>query len=566
MPSKVYDVTEVRTIREMMSNSATLYADKTAFLFKNKEKAVCSKTYAQAYEEMIAFATYLLSKGYENKKIAVMGSNCYEWALTYLAVTCGCGIIVPIDKELKAPDVENILKVSETSLIIHTPDVSETINSIDGIDFERICTDNLPDLIDLGRALIEKGDTSYQSHQIDPYALGILLFTSGTTGMAKGVMLSHYNICSNIVAVRKGVFVSPDDRTLSVLPLHHTYECTAGFLTVLYSGASIAYAENLRRIPADLQLFSPTILVAVPLLLENIHANIKKKLSAAKGGKLKFAIGKGIATTAGKRNNNVKKRVFKQIHNVFGGKLEKIICGAAALSPEIAADFDAFGLPVYNGYGLTETSPVCIMHNDWTRDFDSIGKPMSGVFAKLDSVNEEGVGEIVVKGPNVMLGYYKNPEETARVIRDGWFYTGDLGTIDKNGNYRIVGRIKNMIVTKNGKKIFPEEMEYHLSKSPFIKESMVYGEETDSDVIVTAVIYPDFEAVDATLAETGIAPGTERYNVEIKKILSTAVKEANTKVPAYKLIRRFLIRYTEFDKTTTKKIRRTSPENLKGEV
>ena len=349
--------------------------------------------------------------------------------------------------------------------------------------------------------------------------------------MAKGVMLSQANICANIVSIRKGLYVSPNDRTLSILPLHHTYECTAGFLAVLYSGASIAYAENLRRILADLQLFAPTILITVPLLLENIYANIKKKLNAAKGGKLKFAGGKTLAATAATLNFDIKKRIFKQIHNVFGGRLEKIICGAAALAPEIAAAFDAFGLPVYNGYGLTETSPVCIMHNDAVRDHYSIGKPISGVEVRLDAINEEGVGEIVVKGPNVMLGYYNNPEETAKVLIDGWFYTGDLATVDKKGNYRIVGRIKNMIVTKNGKNIFPEEIEYQLNKSPYIKESMVYGEEAAQDVLVTAVIYPDFEVVDEHLAQSGIVPCTERYNAELKALLSATVKEANANVP-----------------------------------
>lgn len=564
MPSLVYDVKEVRTFRELLENSVGLYGDRTAFLFKDKASNVRTKTYREAYQDVVGLATYLCAKGYRNKRIAVMGHNCYEWALTYLAVTCGCGVIVPIDKELKAPDVENILRVSEASLIVHTPELSGILDQCGG-SFDRISTDTLADCVNEGRALLEGGDRSYDRYTVDPYEMNILLFTSGTTGMAKGVMLSQANICADIVSIRKGIYVSPDDRTLSILPLHHTYECTAGFLAVLYSGASIAYAENLRRILADLQLFSPTILIAVPLLLENIHSNIQKKLNAARGGKLKFAVGKTVSGAAASLHIDIKKRIFKQIHEVFGGRLEKIICGAAALSPEIAADFDSFGLPVFNGYGLTETSPVCIMHNDHVRDHDSIGRPISGVEVKLSGVSEEGVGELVIKGPNVMLGYYNNPEETAKVLVDGWFYTGDLATLDKKGNYRIVGRIKNMIVTKNGKKIFPEEMEHHLNKSPYIKESMVYGEETEQDVLVTAVIYPDFEAVDAYLAQQGVVPGTERYHAELKALLSAAVKEANANVPNYKLIRRFLVRYTEFDKTTTRKIKRNSCENMKGE-
>ena len=541
MKNFVYDVREVRTIKELLESSASLYSSHNAFVFRDG-----AKTYTDVLNETIWFSTYLNSIGLKNKKIAVIGKNCYEWALTYLAVTCGTGIIVPIDKELKASEISNIINVSEAAAIFYTSDINKTISECEFTGNPmKIAMESMHEYLRKGKDLYTGGDNSYSSHVIDPFAMGILLYTSGTTGMAKGVMLSHSNICSDIVGMRKKVYCDTNDRVLSVLPLHHTYECTAGFLTMLYSGASIAYAESLRKIVSDIQFYSPTILIVVPLLLENIHKNVMKK-----AGHFKIAMGKMAAVTP-----TLKNIIFKQIHATFGGNLRLMISGAAALPPEIAKDFTAFGFTVFQGYGLTETSPVSIMHNDFVKNHDSVGKPVTGVEIKIDNVNEEGIGEIAIKGPNVMLGYYNNPEETAKVLKDGWFYSGDMGTLGADGCYRIVGRFKNVIVTKNGKNIYPEEMEYFLNKTPYIAESMVYGEDTDQDTIVNAVILPDYEAIEAA-----------NLSVSLKELMTAAVKSANANVPNYKAIRKFVIRKNEFDKTTTKKIKRNAEENYNGEL
>jgi len=541
MNNYVYNVREVRTIRELLETSAALYSEHSAFVFRDG-----AKIYADVLNETIWLSTYFNSLGLQNKKIAVIGKNCYEWALSYLAVTCGTGIILPIDKELKPSEISNIINITETAAVIYTPEMSKTISDC---DFKckpmKISTENMYDYLKKGKDLYVGGNRSYNSHKIDPYEMGIILFTSGTTGMAKGVMLSHYNICSDIVGMRKKVYADTNDRVLSVLPLHHTYECTAGFLTMLYSGASIAYVESLRKIVSDIQFYTPTILIVVPLLLENIHKNLIKK-----AGRLKITVGKIAAITP-----MLKKTIFKQIHDTFGGKIRLFISGAAALPPEIAKDFTAFGFKVFQGYGLTETSPVSIMHNDFTVNHDSVGKPVTGVEIKLADVNEEGIGEIAIKGPNVMLGYYNNPEETAKVLKDGWFYSGDMGTLGKDGCYRVVGRFKNVIVTKNGKNIYPEEMEYFLNKTPYVAESMVYGEDTDQDTIVNAVILPDYEAIEAA-----------NLTVSLKDLMTAAVKSANSNVPNYKAIRKYVLRKNEFDKTTTKKIKRNAAENYDGEL
>lgn len=540
MKNYVYDVREVRTIREIVETSAALYSGYNAFVFRDG-----AKTYDDVNKETAWLSTYFNSLGLHGKKIAVIGKNCYEWALTYLAVTCGTGVILPIDKELRPSEISNIINITETAAIVYMPDVSKTIADCEfNYTPMLISTEDMYEYLKKGKDLCSNGDTSYKDHKIDPYEMGVLLFTSGTIGMAKGVMLSQYNICFDIVGLRKSIYCDTNDRVLSVLPLHHTYECTAGFLTMLYSGVSIAYAESLRKIVSDIQFYSPTILVVVPLLLENIHKNIVRK-----AGKTKITLGKMAAITPA-----LKKIIFKQIHETLGGKLRLAISGAAALPPEIARDISAFGISVYQGYGLTETSPVALVHSDKLVNFDSVGRPISGVEVKLADVDDDGIGEIIIKGSNVMLGYYNNPEETAKVLKDGWFYSGDMGTIGKDGYYRIVGRYKNVIVTKNGKNIYPEEMEYFLNKTPYVAESMVYGEETDQDTVVNAVILPDYEAIEAA-----------NLNVSLKELMTAAVKSANANVPNYKGIRKFVVRKNEFDKTTTKKIKRNAAENYNGE-
>ena len=413
-----------------------------------------------------------------------------------------------------------------------------------------------------GAALRIGGDTSYETHVIDPYAMGVLIYTSGTTGVAKGVMLSQYNICSDIVAVLKQVKVTPEDRTLSVLPLHHTYESMAGFLGMLYSGASISYMTSLTHLLADFREYQPTIFIAVPLLLKTVHSGIIKKIKAVPGGSAYLVVGKAITTLSGAFSYQVAAKVFANVHAAFGGKLKTILCGAAALDPAIFTDFQKLGFHVLCGYGLTETSPICVMHSDRVIKPGTVGLPICGSKAKILDPNEEGIGELAVKGPNVMLGYYNDPEATAEAFTsDGYFRTGDLAKIDPaSGHYVITGRIKNMIVIGNGKKVFPEEIEYLLDKCDGVKECMAYGHVDEEGYVMVAVkIFPDFDY----LKKQGIETEGENAKKALEDYFRAVVKEkVNRNLPGYKAVRKITLRYREFDKTTTKKIRRNSADNM----
>lgn len=553
--SLVYDVRNLCTIRELLETSADLYAENDAFIVKEKNGDHRHVTYASLLKNVKALAVYLNSRGLSGQKIAVMGKNSYEWALTYLAVTSGVGVIVPVDKELKSPEVNNILTMSDAAAVMYSPDVAATIDGC-GADCERISTENIPSFIEQGNELIENGDRSWENHKIDPFALGSLIYTSGTTGVAKGVMLSQYNICSDIIGTRKEVFITPEDRTLSVLPLHHTYECTLGLLAMLYSGACICFASSLLRVVSEFKEYKPTVFLAVPQLVKAMHNGIIKKISEVKGGMLFLNVGKTLTTLSGRFAPQVAPHIFKSVHEAFGGKLKTILVGAAALEPAIFRDFEKFGFKMYNGYGLTETSPLCILHHDDMRKADTVGLPMSGVSVKLINCNEEGVGEIAVKGPIVMLGYYNDEKRTREAFDDdGYFLTGDLGMIDKeSGQYRIVGRIKNMIVTDNGKKIFPEEIEYLLEPCKSVKECVAYGDvQEDGSTVVAVKIYPDFDELETH----GIYKELPDSDTLMQEYFLKIIKETvNRRLPNYKAVRKVSIRYTEFEKTTTHKIKR----------
>ena len=555
MEKMVYNIRDILTFRDLIGGSAELYGDLCAFTFREGD-GVRQITYGEAYSDVRAFAAYLNSLGLNGKKVGVMGKNGYAWALTYLAVTCGVGVIVPIDRELKAEELRHVVEHSELSAIVYLPDVADKVENLPG-DFLRLSTASLKEYIAAGETLRAMGDTSYEQHHVDPHEMSILLYTSGTTGLAKGVMLSQYNICSNIMNGLRRISVGPSDRLLSILPLHHTYECMAGFLAPIYAGASVAYNDSLRRLTEDFKLFSPTVLVAVPLVLETLRNNIIKRYGKIKGGNALLAVQRRVSDAARVLHPDAGRKIFSTVSDAFGGRLTRILSGAALLPEHVHRDMERFGFKVYIGYGLTETSPVCIMHNDFYRSPDDIGYPIVGGQAKLVDPDENGVGELAYRGANVMLGYYKNPEETAKVLRDGWFHTGDLARVKENGAYQITGRKKSMIVTQNGKKIFPEELEFYLAQSDVVAECMVYGEEGEHDVVVTAAVYPNYSVIEESLAGEGIHPGDDNYDSRVREIITKAVKEVNEKLPSFRRIMKIYIRKTEFVKTTTRKIKRT---------
>ncbi len=559
----VYNVREVITIRELIESSCEMFADKCAFTFADDDDVITEISYARFFEELVALSAYLNSLGLEGKKIAVTGRNSYNWALTYAAITCGCGIVVPLDKDLPIKDSEFILGDSESSAVMISDELEEKFENMNIC--RKLHMSSMREYIERGKELISMGDRSYADHRIAPDALGVLLYTSGTTGVAKGVMLSQRNICWDIVHVLKNVTLKSTDLSLSVLPLHHTYECTAGFLGMVYVGGTIAYNRSLRKLRADLQLFKPTVLIAVPMILESFLKVVENKYGAIKGGMAIFSVQKKAAKLA-PRGSDARKKLFSSVNEAFGGRLRMVLSGAALLAPEVFSAYESFGIDLYIGYGLTETSPIAVLHNDFYRDGNDVGYPIIGGMAKISDPDEEGKGELCVKGKHVMLGYYKNPEETEKVLKDGWFHTGDLAKMRENGAIQIVGRLKSMIVAKNGKKIFPEEIEFKLSKSKLISECLVFGSGEDlNDPIVTASIYPNNDEISRILSAKGIPEGTKEWDDAVTDLFEKLVMDVNRDEPAYKYVKKVIIRKTEFEKTTTRKIKRNSSENFKDE-
>ncbi len=556
----VYNTRKITTFKELFDGSAELYGERTAFCFAEGDEII-NITYNEAYEQVKALSAYLRSVVPEGAKVAVSGKNSYRWAITYLAVTCGVGTIIPIDKDLRSDEIAELLKISEASAFVYSPEIAGKAEGLENV----LCLsmDDFDGYLAKGRELIENGDRSYETHEINPHETSIILFTSGTTGVSKGVMLSQYNICSNIMGVLCKVRVYPNDVAFSVAPLHHTFECMAGFLSMIYGGAAIAYNSSLRRIQAELKMFRPTIMASVPLIMNTFRNTIIKKYGQIKGGRAVLSIQRAIA---GASNDKTKRKIFSIVNDTFGGRMRLIVCGAAPLEPETYRDYERFGIKVYIGYGLTETSPVITCHNDFYRSPYDIGMPLPDTKVRLDNVNDEGIGELVVKGPQVMLGYYKNPEATREVMEDGWFHTGDLARLTERGSYQITGRIKSMIVTHSGKKVFPEELELHIERSRLVKECMVYESHADGSARIAVSVFPDAEEVAAQLAKENLSEGDAGYAERVKELVEGVVASVNKKFPNYKHITKTVIRSREFEKTTTRKIKRNAPDNLNEEA
>lgn len=602
-----YKVRQIRDFRDMLDQSVELYGDLPAYKVKRKGNFE-PVTYKEFREDVWALGTALMKMGLQGKHIALVGSNSYEWCVSYLAVTCGLGVIVPVDKDLPGEEIENVLNQSDSECVICDKKSyaklekagSEFIKNkkVVGIGMKppvlryvialvtegRDNSENFftyDSLIEETMPLVKNGSQDFLDYRklpIDPDGLGVLIFTSGTSGMAKGVMLSQTNICFVIMSICSTVKTGPDDQFYCVLPLHHTFECTLGFLAPLYSGSCNAFASSMIRMAKEIQEIQPTALLTVPLMLEHLHGKIMKTIATTQGSKIALKFAESLSKTTYEASMNVSRMLYEEIIKGLGGKLRLMIVGAAAVKPEVVNSFKNLGVNAYVGYGLTECAPLVTGNNDQLYTPDTVGTAIPGVEIKIDKPNAEGIGEILVKGPNVMLGYYKNEDLTHEVIDgDGWLHTGDLGNIDENGLLRITGRAKNVIVTKNGENVYPEELEYYLNQNPFIVESMVYGDESDDDTVVTAKIFPDFKAIADKLTgdKESMTPKegedkpseegdekSESWEETVRKFLEPVVKEINEKLPSYKNIKGFSIRNTEFIKTTTEKIKRYA--NLDG--
>ena len=546
---------EIEDLKDMLEKTANKNSTKTAFKVKDNSGKIINKTYIDFKNDVQNLSTKLIQMGLQNQRIAVIGKNSYSWAVSYLASTI-IGIVVPIDKEASKENIKEFLNVSNAKAVIADDKYlneifefkSELKNETILIDMQNTSKyTNLSDLITDGKKLIDGGNKDYENIKINPDEMKILLFTSGTTGNSKAVMLSHKNICSNIVSIASIVKVDNSTKVLSILPLHHTYECTIGYLLVVYGGGTICYCEGLRYITKNIQEYQPTFILCVPLLLENVYKKVIKTLKSSLPEKYTKDESKIIDNLPFYLKGIVKKKVKKSL----GGKIKTFIVGAAAIKLELVEVFFKLGIKVLQGYGLTECSPLVAGNNDFYYKAASCGMPIPNVEYKIDNPNDEGIGEIIVKGPNVMLGYYENEEATKKVLKDGWFHTGDLGYIDDEEFLYISGRSKNMILTKNGENIYPEEIENILNDDDLIEESLVIGTSNGKDdVQVKAKIFPNIEAIKEYLGNK--FPTKE----EISKILNEAVKKANAKLPNFKHIKSFKIMDEDFERTTTNKVKR----------
>lgn len=558
-----YKVRHIKDFKDLIDQSATLFANRPAYKLRKKDKTYYEITHSQFRDDIYSLANSLLKDSYNRAHIAVVGANSYNWSVTYLAVTCSDNVIVPIDKELTADNILDVIRDSDSTVLFgDKKQIKAICEKKDRLPegFRLICFDDIEadgvesfsNYLEAGKTLYKNGEKLLANVTVDPEAITAILFTSGTTGVSKGVCLSQKNICAVIMGAAGCIKITEEDQLLSILPIHHTYECTIGFLYIIYCGACIAFNQALRYITRDFTEVRPTAFITVPLLIEKVHGKILKKMEEKKGGKFIFKFGKAVSNvTKAIGIEGVGRKLFAEVINTFGGRLKLIVTGAAALDPKVAKDFMAMGINLYIGYGLTECAPLVACNNDRVMLPDSIGVPMPGAEVAVYNPDEKGVGEIWVKGPMVMSGYYKNPEATAEVITpDGWFRTGDLGTVDKNNCYRLTGRCKNVIVTRNGKNIFPEEVELYLNTSSAVAESIVFGDDTGDETLVSAAVYPDIEALQSILKKEEIT------KEEITTAVSEAVKDANRKLPNYKKIRRCYISEEEFIKTTTKKIKR----------
>lgn len=564
MEKRIYDYLEISDLKDMLNKTGKLYGEKIAYKIKIEEGKYKTITHSEAREMVNDLGTALINLGLKGKRIAIIGENRYEWEIAYLSIVCGAGIVVPLDKSLPENELEDLIERSEVEAIFYSEKYEETIERIKyneknklkhmiAMDLKKHSKGiySQEELIETGRKLIEDGNREFLDSKINPEEMGIMLFTSGTTSKSKVVALSHKNICSNLMDIGSVLDVTSDDVLLSILPIHHVFECTVGFLFSLYKGAQTVFSDGLRHVVENIREYQVTVMACVPAIYERIFMMIRKQLE--KQGKLQEILEKEEKYKEASMEE--KKEVFKEIHDILGGKIKLFISGAASLDPKIEGKYRLLGLNLVQGYGLTETSPVVAVGTNKYYKTGSIGKTVPSVEAKLVDVNDEGIGELIVKGPSIMLGYFNNEEATKEAIKDGWFYTGDLAKIDEEGYIYICGRKKSVIVLKNGKNIFPEEMENLVNKIEGVKESFIFGKqrsEDKNDIKINVKIVFDREVVkDVYKVET---------DEEIHNVLAKKVKEINQTMPQYKAIRGIILTEEPLIKTTTNKIKRQ--ENL----
>ena len=546
---RLYKYTEITDLKDMLKKSGEKYGKKIAYKIR-KENEYKEITHSEVRKMVDGLGTKLIDMGLKNKRIAVIGENRYEWEIAYLSIVCGTGTVVPLDKSLPENELESLIERSKAEAIICSQKYVEILkktklkyiismdleNDKDGIISQKR-------LISEGIQLVKSGDTSFINAKIDNEKMSIMLFTSGTTSISKAVALSHKNICSNLMDISSILDVNSSDVFLSFLPLHHVFECTVGFLFSLYVGAETVFCDGIRHIPENLAEYKVSVMASVPAIYERLFKIIKKHLE--KQGKVEQILKDEEKYKDSSMEK--KKEVFKEIHDLLGGNMKLFISGAASLEPSIEEKFRRLGFNMVQGYGLTETSPVVAIGNKKYHKTGSIGKCVPSDEVKLLDINKDGIGELAVKGPNVMLEYYENKEATEKVLKDGWFQTGDLARIDEDGYIFICGRKKSVIVLNNGKHIFPEEMETLINKEDGVEESFIFGKPISKDPndikIFVKIVYK----------KESFEGKTEN---EINEYFNEKIKSINKTMPHYKAIRGIIISDKPLIKTTTNKIKR----------
>ena len=546
---RLYKYIEITDLKDMLKKSGEKYGEKIAYKIR-QENGYKEITHSEVRKMVDGLGTKLIDMGLKDKRIAVIGENRYEWEIAYLSIVCGTGTVVPLDKSLPENELESLIERSKAEAIICSQKYVEILkktklkyiismdleNDKDGIISQKR-------LISEGIQLVKSGDTSFINAKIDNAKMSIMLFTSGTTSISKAVALSHKNICSNLMDISSILDVNSSDVFLSFLPLHHVFECTVGFLFSLYVGAETVFCDGIRHIPENLAEYKVSVMASVPAIYERLFKIIKKHLE--KQGKVEQILKDEEKYKDSSMEK--KKEVFKEIHDLLGGNIKLFISGAASLEPSIEDKFRRLGFNMVQGYGLTETSPVVAIGNKKYHKTGSIGKCVPSDEVKLLDINKDGIGELAVKGPNVMLEYYENKEATEKVLKDGWFQTGDLARIDEEGYIFICGRKKSVIVLKNGKNIFPEEMETLINKEDGVEESFIFGKPISKDPndikIFVKIVYN----------KEGFEGKTE---TEIKEYFNKKIKSINKTMPHYKAIRGIIISDKPLIKTTTNKIKR----------
>ena len=559
---RYFKAIEFKDIKGIIYNSAKEYAQNIAFIIKHKkdEKTTYENiTYKKLLQDINAFGTKLYDMGLKNKRIAVVGRNRYEWVVAHLSNLLGGIVSVPLDKELQVDELESCLERSKADAIIFDEKYLDNIEEIKRRGNTKlqkyICMtkkegyEDFWELKKQGEKLLKQGQKEYTKAKIDENKMAILLFTSGTTSKSKAVMLSQNNISSNVYAMLLVEKFLTTDVNLAFLPFHHIFGSTE-MIVMLAAGVATAFPDGLRYVAQNLKEYKVSVFVGVPLLVEAIYKNIEKQVE--KQGKTKLINNaKKISNGLLKLHIDVRRKLFKQILDALGGHMRFVISGGAPLDKKVAKGFNELGIELAQGYGLTETSPVISAENAYKKRSGSVGLPMDSVEVEIVNQDENGIGEIRAKGPNVMLGYYENEDATKEVLKDGWFYTGDLGYFDKDGYLFITGRKKDMIVLKNGKKVFPEELEVLINRLDLVEECMVFGmpdEEDKNDIKISVKIVYNKEIAKEKYPD--------KNEEDLRKIVWEQIKEINKTFPPYKYIKNMIFTDEELIKTTTKKIKR----------